>query len=103
LHESGSLQGNETVAVGRAPLQPQGRVTTLVVVHCGTKQDPHAVAVLVSVGQLTVVQGLVVVTVAVVAEVMVLVSVLVVVAVVVRMLVLMMVDVAVAVTVFSRM
>ncbi len=51
MHESGSLQGNETVAVGKAPAQPHGRVTTWVVVHCGTRQDLHAVAVLVRVGQ----------------------------------------------------
>jgi hypothetical protein len=51
LHESGSLQGNETVAVGKAPAQPHGRVTTWVVVHCGTRHDLHAVAVLVRVGQ----------------------------------------------------
>ena len=59
LHESGSLQGNETTDVGSAPVHPHGLDTTDVVVHCGTRQDLHAVAVLVSVGQLTVLHGLV--------------------------------------------
>ncbi|KAK3358707.1 hypothetical protein B0T25DRAFT_563785 [Lasiosphaeria hispida] len=52
LHESGSLHGKLTTAVGRAPVQPQGRVKTEVVVHPGTKQERQAVAVDVMVGQL---------------------------------------------------
>jgi hypothetical protein len=59
LHESGSLHGNETTEVGSAPVHPHGLDTTEVVVHWGTRQDLHAVAVLVRVGQLTVLHGLV--------------------------------------------
>lgn len=87
LHASGSLHGNETVAVASAPVQPAGLVTTDVVVQPGTKHVLHAVAVRVSVGQLTLLQGLV--------TVVVLVSVRVVVAVLVLTLVLITVDVTV--------
>jgi hypothetical protein len=73
LHESGSLHGNETVAVGSA-VHPHGRVTVDVLVHCGTRQVAHAVAVRVRDGQLTVLHGLV--TVAVTLTVSVLVAVL---------------------------
>lgn len=96
LQESGSLQGNETVAVGRA-VHPQGRVKTEVVVHCGTRHDRQAVAVWVIVGQLTVLQGLV--TVRVETEVAVIVLMLV----VVLTLTLTLVLVTVAVVVSTRM
>jgi len=49
-HESALSQGKLTTAVGRAPEQPHGLVRTWVVVHWGTKQDRHAVAVWVIVG-----------------------------------------------------
>lgn len=62
LHESGLPHGKDTVAVGRAA-HPQGCVIAEVVVHCGTKQLLQAVAVRVSVGQLTVLHGLVTVVV----------------------------------------
>ena len=66
LQESASLHGKETVAVGIAA-HPHGRVTTAVLVHCGTRQVAHAVAVRVKVGQLTVLHGWVTVLVSVVA------------------------------------
>jgi hypothetical protein len=71
LHESGSLQGKETVAVDSAE-HPHGCVTTDVVAHAGTRQVRHAVAVRVNVGQLTLLHGLdtVVVTVCVVVAVL---------------------------------
>lgn len=64
-HESLSLHGNDTVAVGSVA-QPFGCSTATVLVHCGIKHVAQAVAVRVSVGQLTGVQGSVSVTVAVV-------------------------------------
>jgi hypothetical protein len=71
LQESGSLHGKATVAVGRA-VHPHGCVTADVVVHWGIMQDRQAVAVLVSVGQLTVLHGLVTVEVRLTVSVVVL-------------------------------
>jgi hypothetical protein len=59
LQAFGSLHGKFTVVVASAAAQPHGLVSTDVVVQPGTKHVLHAVPVLVTGGQLTLLQGLV--------------------------------------------
>jgi hypothetical protein len=80
--------------VGSA-VHPHGRVTVEVLVHCGTRQVPHAVAVRVTDGQLTVLHGLVTVAVTLTVLVLVTLTVSVLVAVLTVVLTLVMVDVRV--------
>jgi len=59
LHAFGSLHGKLTVVVASAAVHPHGFVSTEVDVQAGTRQDLQAVPVLVTTGQLTLLQGLV--------------------------------------------